>query len=200
MSSALTGMPASTELADAARRNYRDFPRVRVVREWVFPANVELLFEENRVPRDLDLLVIDIDSNDYYVWRAIRAYRPKVVMLEYNGLFAPPLKMVIGFHPMMYWSEQDIHFGASIQSYYELGKRKGYELVGATYRGINLFFVDARYFARFGIADNSPAALYRPLNFRGTLDPQAIRQDGLPSSEDLVLPETVVPKRFRFDR
>jgi hypothetical protein len=60
------------ELAATLARNYAAFPGVRAVHAWVFPGNVELLFEENGAPRDLDLLVIDIDSNDYYVWRAIR--------------------------------------------------------------------------------------------------------------------------------
>ena len=188
------------ERAETLRKNYRGFPGARGVHAWVFPGNVELLFEENDVPRDLDLLVIDIDSNDYYVWRAIREYRPKVVMIEYNGRFAPPLKMVIGFHPMMYWSEMDFHHGASIQSLYELGERKGYKLIGANSRGINLFFVENRYFPRFGIADNSPARLYRPLNFNVVLDTRAIREEGLPPSEDLVLQETTIQKRFRFDR
>jgi len=188
------------KLAEQMREAYQGFAGVRAVQGWVFPGNVELLFRENDVPTDLDLLVIDIDSNDYYVWRAIREYRPKVVMIEYNGHFAPPLKMVIGFHPMMYWSEHDFHTGASIQSLYELGQKKGYALIGTNYRGINLFFVEQQYFSRFGIADNSPARLYRPTNFNVVLDTRAIRETGLPKSEDLVLPQTTIKKRFRFDR
>jgi hypothetical protein len=187
--------------AQQLRDNYLGYADVRTLQAWVYPANVELLFEENGVPRDLDLLVIDIDSNDYYVWRAIRAFRPKVVVLEYNGRFAPPLKMVIGFHPLMYWNEKDFHHGASIQSLCELGKRKGYELIGANFRGINLFFVDQRYYSRFGIRDNSPATMYRPFNFNVSVDPNAVRRGTAPApSEDLVLPETVIKKRFRFDR
>ena len=183
-----------------SRRAYLGFAGVRGVQAWVFPGNVELLFAENDVPRDLDLLVVDIDSNDYYVWRAIRQYRPKVVVIEYNSRFAPPLKMVIGFHPMMYWNEVDAHHGASIQSLYELGKQKGYELIGANNRGINLFFVDQQYFPRFDIADNSPAKLFRPLNYNFVFDTRTIRTTGLPKSEDLVLPQTTIKKRFRFDR
>ncbi len=201
--------------AETLRERYLGFPGVRGVQAWVFPANVESLFEENNVPRDLDLLVIDIDSNDYYVWRAIRDYRPKVVMIEYNGRFAPPLKMVIGFHPMMYWDEVGFHNGASIQSLYELGERKGYKLIGTNHRGINLFFVEQQYFPRFRIDDNSPARLYQPLlgvakhmdgrsstfaHFSSAFDNEAIRKTGLPQDPDLVLSETTIRKRFRFDR
>ncbi len=155
----IDGDPEVTPKAKAA---YKDNPRVKVLQAWVYPGNVEILFEENGVPRDLDLLVIDIDSNDYYVWRAIHDFRPKVVLIEYNSGFPPPQKAVIDFHPMNYWEDGSDYFGASIQSLYELGKRKGYELVYASPRGLNLFFVDGKYFGRLGIRDNSPARIYRP--------------------------------------
>ncbi|MCG6920670.1 MAG: hypothetical protein LJF15_06260 [Acidobacteria bacterium] len=194
------------ELAEILARNYQGFPGVRTTQAWVFPGNVELLFEENDVPRDLDLLVIDIDSNDYYVWRAIREYRPKVVQIEYNGVFLPPQKVVVGFHPMLWWDEESVHFGASIQSFYELGKRKGYELVAANEVGSNLFFVDGQYYERFGIEDNSPERLFRPFNFDPPLGPQDLHlvmtEDGRakPPAEDIVLDEVRIQKRFRFDR
>jgi hypothetical protein len=189
------------ELAQRLRDTYLEYPAVRTLQAWVYPANVELLFEENGVPRDLDLLVIDIDSNDYYVWRTIRAFRPKVVMVEFNGTFAPPQRMVIAFHPMMWWSEEDFHFGASIQSLHELGQRKGYELVATNSRGVNLFFVDRQYYARFGIADNSPAAFFRPYNLGPTFSPEDIKAGTAPPpSEDIVMDEVRIEKRYRFDR
>ena len=51
------------------------------------------------MPKDFDFLVIDIDSNDYYVWRAIQSFRPKVVMIECNRSFPPPELAVIEYHP-----------------------------------------------------------------------------------------------------
>ena len=65
---------------------------------------------------------------------------------------------------MNYWDRTD-YFGASIQSYYELGKRKGYELIYGSQNGLNLFFVDEKYFALFEIKDNSPARFYRPPSY-----------------------------------
>ena len=105
--------------------------------------------------------MIDIDSNDYYVWRAIHDYRPKVVIIEANFFFPPPQLMVIDFHPMNYWDGSH-YLGASPQSLYNLAKKKGYELVHHMTWGPNLFFVDARYYDRFGIEDNSPEALMGP--------------------------------------
>jgi hypothetical protein len=195
-----------SERAALLARNYRGYSGVRTVEAWVYPGNVELLFEENVVPKDLDLLVIDIDSNDYYVWRAIREYRPKVVLIEYNGVFVPPQKVVVAFHPLLYWDGQSAHFGASIQSLCDLGRRKGYELVAVSDPGINLFFVDARYYDRFGIKDNSPERFYRPYGFVAALGPEDLSQvmspDGqaLPPAEDILLPEVRIEKRYRLDR
>ena len=106
------------------------------------------------------LLTIDIDSNDYYVWRAITRFKPKVVVIEYNAVFPPPIRAVVDFHPMNYWDGSD-YYGASLQSLFDLGKAKGYELVYANSFGTTAFFVAAEYFPRFGITDNSPEQIYR---------------------------------------
>jgi hypothetical protein len=152
------------KLVRKLEKSYAEHPQVKTLRAWVYPGNIEILFEENGVPVDFDYLVIDIDSNDYYVWRAIQQFRPKVVQIEYNAAFPPPKLAVVDFHPMNYWDATD-YAGASIQSYYELGKRKGYELVYGNQAGVNLFFVDAKYFPLFGIEDNSPKRFYRPPQF-----------------------------------
>ena len=146
------------------KQNYRELPRVTNLLAWVWPGNIEHLFERAGVPRDLDLLVIDIDSNDYWVWKVIHDFRPKVVLIEYNAAFAPPERKVVAYHPMNHADSTD-YYGASIQALYELGKQKGYELVYCTKSGINLFFVDRSYYDRFGIEDNSPATLYHPPAF-----------------------------------
>ena len=200
------------ELAQKCSESYRDYPKARCLQAWVYPGNIEILFEEDNVPKDLDLLVIDIDSNDYYVWKAIHDYRPKVVQIEYNGIFAPPQKVVVDFHPMNYWDEKTFYYGASIQSYYELAKKKGYELVYAESRGINLFFVDKKYFNRFGIKDNSPAKIYRPHHYFRNLPPTVfteaninmiLNEDGTlkpPADKDLTWNKLRIKKKFILGR
>jgi hypothetical protein len=113
---------------------------------------------------------------------------------------------------MNYWDKSDYH-GASIQSLYELGKKKGYELVHATRAGLNLFFVDKKYFASLGIKDNSPAALYRlPVSPNESGAPgRAPNKLGFPNCDyeteidgkkvkpfggDLIWKEIRIPKRF----
>lgn len=139
---------------------YEKNPNVVTKQAWIWPGNIETLFEDAGVPKDLDFLVIDIDSNDYWVWRAIHAYRPKVVMIESNGSFPPPELAVVKYHPFNYW-DQTNYVGASLQSMVNLGKEKGYELVHVMRTGPNIFFVDEKYFDRFGIDDNSAEKMWR---------------------------------------
>jgi hypothetical protein len=35
-------------------------------------------------PLDIDLVVIDVDGQDYYLWNSILQYRPRVVMIEFD--------------------------------------------------------------------------------------------------------------------
>jgi hypothetical protein len=195
------------KLARKSQETYRNNPKVTSMHAWVYPGNVELLFEAAKVPMDVDLLVIDIDSSDWYVWRTIHDYRPKVVEIEYNGLFPPPIKAVVEYHPMSYW-DGTMYLGASIQSYYELGKKKGYELVYADSRGLNLFFVDKQYYERFGIEDNSPAKLYRPFNHghfipKNELIGVYLDREGHPlppNEKDLTWEKLTIKKRWILDR
>jgi len=192
--------------ADRAKKlaqTYKDYSKVRTKQAWIWPGNIEILFEEGGVPKDLDLLVIDIDSNDYYVWRAIHEFRPKVVMIETNMFFPPPELMVIDFHPMNYW-DNTYYVGASMQSMVNLGKKKGYELLYQMTSGPNVFFVAKEYFDQFGIKDNSPETIYRE---RGPahMNRQQVKwgRNGVPwpkGKATLKWTNLEIEKKFRFNR
>jgi hypothetical protein len=183
--------------------NYEDYPGTKTLEAWVWPGNIEILFEENGVPKDLDLLVIDIDSNDYYVWRAIHDFRPKVVMIEGNYFFPPPERVVIDYHPMNYW-DGTYYVGASLQSLTDLANKKGYELLYQMSEGPNVFFVDKQYFDRFGIEDNSTEAIYRtkgPL----VMDRESVSwgRNGVPwpeGKDKLTWDKLEIEKKFIRDR
>jgi hypothetical protein len=88
---------------------------------------------------ELDLLSIDIDGNDYWIWDAIQL-RPRVVVIEYNAKFRPPIKWVMQYNPKHRWNYSDYH-GASLESLNALARQKGYSLVGCCLAGVNAFFV-----------------------------------------------------------
>ncbi len=145
--------------------HYRDVERARLVHATVQPDTVEQIFADAGVPEDLDLLSIDIDGNDYWVWRAIERYRPQVVVIEYNPYYAPPERWVMKFAPDHAW-DGSTYYGASLESLFHLARAKGYELIGCDRMGNNAFFVQRELFARFGIDDNRPEVLYRPAMYK----------------------------------
>lgn len=89
---------------------------------------------------DIDLLSIDIDGNDYHIWKAIDVIRPRVVIIEYNGKFSPDVEWIMGYYEHHIWRGSDWH-GASLKSLEILGRDKGYQLVGTNLNGSNAFFV-----------------------------------------------------------
>jgi hypothetical protein len=111
---------------------------------------------------DLDLLSIDIDGNDYWIWEAI-PLRPRVVVIEYNAKFRPPTRWVMEYNAAHRWDGSDYH-GASLQSLAELARKKEYTLVGCCLAGVNAFFVrDDLVQEHFPAADVS--SLYHPPRF-----------------------------------
>jgi len=106
----------------------------------VTPENIDALLREAGAPRVLDLLSIDIDGNDYWVWKALKEFQPRVLVIEYNALFRSELPWVMKYTEG-YHNNRTSHFGASLKSLENLGKEKGYELVGCDFHGVNAFFV-----------------------------------------------------------
>ncbi|MGH8246647.1 MAG: hypothetical protein ACREUU_09470 [Gammaproteobacteria bacterium] len=107
---------------------------------FVTAENIEDLLRSANVPRAFDLLSIDIDRNDYWVWKAIGSYQPRVVVIEYNAVFPPGVSWVVNYEPTSYWDGSS-HFGASLTALERLAREKGYSLVGCNLLGSNAFFV-----------------------------------------------------------
>jgi hypothetical protein len=103
--------------------------------------NILELCKKYEVPVEFDFLSIDIDGNDWYVFRKIcSVHKPRVVVIEYNSTFPPPEDKVVVYDPDSKW-DVDTYQGASMQAMYNLARTLGYSLVAAESFGYNLFFV-----------------------------------------------------------
>jgi hypothetical protein len=124
-------------------KNFQAFLDVRqlaVNEAFVAAENINALLEQGGVTGEIDFLSIDIDNNDYWVWKAITAIRPRVVVIEYNAALRPPLSLVIPYDPARRWDGSN-YFGASLEALVRLGRSKGYRIVGCNFSGANAFFV-----------------------------------------------------------
>jgi hypothetical protein len=136
--------------------------RVEAVQAWITVETVEDLLVEHACTGELDLLSIDIDGNDYWVWEAITAISPRVVIVEYNALFGPERAVVVPYDPEFDRHEcHPSYFGASLGALAKLGAMKGYRLVATEPRGANAFFL------RADVGEEIPAVpvaeAYRPI-------------------------------------
>jgi hypothetical protein len=119
---------------------YRGNPLVNTVAAAVTPGNVEDLFSRAGVPPEPDVLSIDVDGNDYWIWEAIEDYRPRLVVIEYNSSLDPVRRLVQPCDDEATWDGTE-YYGASLGALRSLGERKGYRLVHAELAGVNAFFV-----------------------------------------------------------
>jgi len=106
--------------------------------------NVNKVLRDNGFNREIDLLSIDIDGNDYWMWKAMTAIDPRVVVIEYNSSFGPERSVTVKYdenfdrfnkHP------SGFYHGASLAALTKLAHAKGYILVGCESSGANAFFV-----------------------------------------------------------
>ena len=133
--------------------NYSQYASVLTVNRYVGFNNhdqLDLILKSTPIPRDFDFLSIDIDGNDYHVWRATENYQPKVVCVEFN----PTIPTEVDF---VQAADKRVNQGSSLIALTELGREKGYELIAVL--PFNAIFVKREYFPVFEISDNRPSTL-----------------------------------------
>ena len=126
-----------------------------ILHHWMTRDNiVPLLSTSMPVSWSLDVLILDIDGNDFWVLRSIMAsgrWTPRVIMVEYQDILGPTVAMTIPYDENFYawvnpWNsrgcEDGPNFsGASLMAFVRLLRPYGYVFVGCEPKGFNGFFV-----------------------------------------------------------
>jgi hypothetical protein len=139
-------------------------PLVSIKKEFVTAENVNDLLRKYGAPEEFDLLSIDVDGNDFWIWAAITA-RPRVVVIEYNSSVPPDECCAIVYDPTFFFRCTD-YFGGSLLAFKELGKRKGYTLVYCDRDGVNAFLVADEALPP-DYRERPIEEIYRPPNYFG---------------------------------
>lgn len=140
---------------------YKNNDKVKLLKTFVTPENIDELFHTAEVPVDFEILSIDIDSIDYYVWQGLNKFRPKVVVVESNPSIPPGENYIVPREKAIDYSGTSKE-GASISSLYQLGIEKGYQLIYSELSGTNLFFVDKSLLSNINFTPLTPEELYQP--------------------------------------
>lgn len=156
--------------------------RLRFRQSWITSDNVVSLVKEELQSlgsERLDLLSIDLDGNDWHLWRNVltAGIRPAILVAEYNPLLPPPVQWVMPYDAQHTWQGDD-WYGASLGAMHALMHVHGYRLVGCNLIGVNAFFVREDFADRFPEAPDDwssmyMAAAYFPYPWLG--HPRAIR-------------------------
>lgn len=132
------------ERCNALKEDLKDFDNVKAVNAFVELSGDNLLdniLEREIGDKRLDLLSIDIDSDDYAVFDSLTR-KPRVIVIEYNPTIPPHIDLI---------QKAGEHLGNSISSTFKLAKKKGYSLAHITYT--NLFLVVNEEFDKLGFEE-----------------------------------------------
>ena len=112
--------------------------------EFISRENINNIFLENVSQKNIGLLSIDIDGNDYWVWKAITTIDPSIVVIEYNSILGSNKNYTVPYNKNFKRNKahySNLYYGASLPALVKLGKEKGYALVTCNSAGNNAFFV-----------------------------------------------------------
>lgn len=117
---------------------------VKALQAFLTRDELDPLISSQGVPREIDLLSLDVDGNDYWFWEALTSVSPRIACIEYNAGLGPELSWTVPYDPEFErFAKHPSGFfhGASLKAMESLGKKKGYRLVGCDSTGTNAFFL-----------------------------------------------------------
>jgi len=112
--------------------------------KWITKGNINSIILENDFHGEIDFLSIDIDGNDYWIWKEISCISPRVVIVEYNHLWAYEKSVTVPYADNFKaeFSEYGSDYaGASLMAFIKLAKEKGYLYIGSNEISTNAFFL-----------------------------------------------------------
>lgn len=117
-----------------------------LVHAWIDADGIDSLVTRYGFSGEVDLLSLDMDGVDYWVYKSLSCISPRVIVLEYNASLGPHEALTVPYNPQ--FRAQGNHWGASLPAFVKLCRQRGYRLVGCDTSGINAFFI------RSGIAED----------------------------------------------
>jgi hypothetical protein len=116
----------------------------QIVNSWITRANVNDLIKQNGFEGPVDLLSLDLDGVDYWIWEAIEVIRPRVVIAEIQCIWGADCSVTVPYSDAFKAPITDrfkAYCGASLPAFVKLARQKGYRLVGVQRLGFNAVFI-----------------------------------------------------------
>jgi hypothetical protein len=128
---------ADPEKYKELQKNYKEFDSVLINTKVGCGENDSLdkILSQTNIPIEFDILSIDIDGDDYFVWKAMSKYKPTIVIIEINLNLKPEIEQIND-------SAADFKIGitgTSARSMTQLAEKKGYVILAHV--GTNMIYV-----------------------------------------------------------
>lgn len=110
--------------------------------------NINELISDAGFAREIGILSVDIDGNDYWVWEKIDVVNPIIVVVEYNGTFGSRYPVSVPYSPAFRRTQahfSNLYWGCSLAALAHLAIKKGYTFAGCNSAGNNAYFVRNDY-------------------------------------------------------
>jgi hypothetical protein len=138
-------MDGSLENIEEIKKKYYHWQYdLLAVHAFIDSDNVNLLISKANFEAEVGILNIDIDGNDYWIWKAINVINPIIVIVEFNSVFGIDKHWTIPYDPKFFRVEAHhsfLYYGSSLLSLCDLAEEKGYHFVGCNSAGNNSYFV-----------------------------------------------------------
>lgn len=135
------------------QNNYGEAQNIAALNAYVTSTGqntVDRLLDRVAAPKEITVLSIDIDGNDYHVWRSMVQHSAMLCVIEFNPTIPAQVSFIQEDLP-------ELNFGNSLAALWELGVEKGYGLVATT--NWNAFFMPNTICEKWAIPTYSPAEI-----------------------------------------
>jgi hypothetical protein len=117
---------------------------ITAVDVFVTAENINSLLKDNGFSGEIGILHIDIDGNDYWIWRSVTVANPIIVIVEYNSIFGYDQPWTVPYDPSFVRTKEhysNLYYGTSLLSICDLADEKGYYFIGCNSNGNNAYFI-----------------------------------------------------------
>jgi hypothetical protein len=116
-----------------------------VTHAWITAENVNDLNINAGCKGEIDLLSLDMDGNDYWIFKALDVVQPRLIIAECNNVIPTNRSLTIEYDPNFTNPAPGGHFtahaGMSALAMQKLCKQRGYRMIGAHRHGFNVLFL-----------------------------------------------------------
>lgn len=164
--------------------DFHHFPSLGFHKQWVSAGNINQIFNavfDAGMQFDFDILSLDIDGVDWYLWNALDdKWTPALVIVECNEQLGITEDKVMQYDENFRW-DGSVYYGASIQAWVALAKKKGYTLLYIEDSGNNMFFIRNDLSTNFEI--KTPQELWEQLHLTNEYIPDTQNRTFISSEE-----------------